>query len=61
MEQAIKITRDNCADNLQLSVLGKLGEMYLDDDKKLVSSKVGLKTYWKEVLGPNQQSFHING
>ena len=35
--------------------------MYLDDDKKLVSSKVGLKTYWKEVLDPNQNPFILMG
>lgn len=51
LEEAITIARNNNTHGLQISVLGKLGQKCMPEDKKMISSKKGLKTYWKGSLG----------
>jgi hypothetical protein len=51
LEKAIQAIQEYDATQLQLSVLGKLGDDCIANDKQLKTAKKDLKEYWKGSLG----------
>lgn len=51
LEKAIQAIQKNATEQLQLSVLSKLGEDCISSDKELIAAKNDLKEYWKGSLG----------
>ena len=52
LEEVIEEIRKSATAALQLSVLGKLEQDCVSNDKEIIRAKNELKHYWKESLGP---------
>lgn len=53
LEEAINKIHTNASEQLQLSVLGQLGQKCIVNNKEIVKSGKAMKRYWKWALGTN--------
>lgn len=53
LEDALKKIHMNASEQLQLSVLGQLGEKCVANNKEISKSGKAMKRYWKGALGAN--------